>query len=283
MRVCSMPVKFKAATLLIGVAIAAGAANVAAQSQTAPSASAPRQSSASPVAALPDVVGIRPGISAQEAYDLLKARAPRAKIGVGQFPVAGVTDKPVPISMAVNIPEAEPSEVITVWLTTPPGSQVVWAVGRTILFEPNKQLLKSEVIAGLRQKYGREADEQYEYWAFDEQGRRSDNAGQKGANCISRANWSLSVAPPEAATYASFTPLLYAPVPPNACSSLIEVRTELLSSQNNGYVQQVTVIMSDLALARRSQEAYQAVLGNDEAARKKAELERARQQKGPTF
>jgi hypothetical protein len=53
--------------------------------------------------ALPDVVGIRPGISAQEAYNLLKARAPRARIGVGQFPVAGVTDKPVPVSLAINI------------------------------------------------------------------------------------------------------------------------------------------------------------------------------------
>ena len=45
--------------------------------------------------ALPDVVGIRPGISAQEGYDLLKKLAPQAQIGTGQYPVAGVTDKPV--------------------------------------------------------------------------------------------------------------------------------------------------------------------------------------------
>lgn len=55
--------------------------------------------------ALPDVVGIRPGISAQEAYNLLKARAPRAQIGVGQIPVAGVTEKPVPVSLAIYNPD----------------------------------------------------------------------------------------------------------------------------------------------------------------------------------
>jgi hypothetical protein len=266
----------KAHLLVIGVAMITASASFS-QSRTE-TASAPQADTA-----LPDVVGIRPGISAQEAYDLLKARGPRAKIGVGQFPVAGVTDKPVPVSMSLDIPDADPAETITVWLTMPPSKQVVWAVGRRIVYEQNKQLLKSIVTAGLVKKYGPEVDEQSQYWAFDEQGRRSDDAGQKGANCKNRAKWTLAVTPPEAATYASFTPLLFAPAPLTLCDSLVEVRTVLDGPGSPEYVSGVTVILSDLALARRFQEACQAVLANANGAKQKEELDKAKQQKGPTF
>ena len=40
--------------------------------------------------ALPDVAGIRPGMPAQEAYNLLKARNRNIKIGVGQMLVPGL-------------------------------------------------------------------------------------------------------------------------------------------------------------------------------------------------
>ena len=232
---------------------------------------------------LPDVVGIRPGISAQEAYNLLKARAPRAQIGVGQFPVAGVTDKPVPVSMAINNPDSDPPEIIKVWLTMPPSKQVVWSIGRQIRYEQSKQLLKSTVINGLRQKYGPETEEQYQYWAFDQQGRRTENAGPKGAICRIRAKWNIPVAPPDGATYASFTPLLYTPGPLTPCDSVIEVRTQLDSPYSPEYILNVTVMVSDLALARQSQDAYQSFLANADAAKKKEELEKAKQQKGPTF
>jgi len=253
--------------------IAAGGGSTQSRAQ----ATAPQATSA-----LPDVVGIRPGISAQQAYDLLKARAPRAQISVGQFPVAGVTDKPVPVSLAVNNLEADPPEIINIWLTMPPSKQVVWAIGRQIQYDQKKQLLKSTVINGLRQKYGPETDEQSQYWAFDQQGRRTENAGPTGAICRVRAKWSLQVVPPEGATYASFTPLLYNPGPPTPCESVIEVRTQL-SGLSPEYVFHVTVIVSDLALARRSQDTYQSFLANADAAKKKEDLEKAKQQKGPTF
>jgi hypothetical protein len=232
---------------------------------------------------LPDVVGIRPGISAQEAYNLLKARAPRAQIGVGQFAVAGVTDKPVPTSIAVSNPDVDPPEIIKVWLTMPPSKQVVWAIGRQIEYEQNKQALKSTIINGLRQKYGPETDPQSHYWAFDEQGRPGDSASLRSANCAGRGDWNIPVSPPDGATYTSFTPLLYTPGPPNPCNSLVEIKAQLDSPLGPEYVLRATVILSDLALARRSQGAYQAFLANADAAKKKAELEKAKQQKGPTF
>jgi hypothetical protein len=234
-------------------------------------------------ATLPDVVGIRPGMLAQEAYEMLKKLAAGAQIGVGQFPVAGVSVKPVPVSMAVKTLNVEQIEYITLWLTTPPSKQVVWAVGRTIEFDPNKQLLKSNVIAGLRQKYGPETDEEYRFWAFDQQGRRPEEAGRKGANCANRQNWTLSVAPPEAAIYDYVTPLMIPMGPRTMCDSLIQVRASYDSSRSPEYVFRVTVTVSDLALARSSQEAVQAYLANADAAKKKEEFEKAKQRKGPVF
>jgi hypothetical protein len=185
--------------------------------------------------------------------------------------------------MSIDNPEADPPEIITVWLTMPPSKQVVWAIGRKIEYEQNKQALKSTIINGLRQKYGPETDPQYHYWAFDEQGRPSEAAGMRSTNCANRGNWNLTIAPPQDTTYAYFTPLLYTPGPRGPCDSVVEVKTQLDSPLGPEYVLRVTVILSDLALARRSQDAYQALLANADAAKKKEELEKAKQQKAPSF
>jgi len=234
-----------------------------------------------PAPGLPDVVGLRPGISAQEAYAFLKARAPKSLIGIGQYPIAGISDKAVPLAMSVRNFESDPIETMTVWLTTPPSKQVVFAVGRKIEYEESKQLLKSTVRAGLLQKYGPELDDQGMYWAFDEQGKRMDSANQFSAYCKARANWTLNVHSPEGATYGFVTPLLMVPGPANPCDSVVEVRATIDESPNRAYAVGLTVIVSDLALARRSQEAYQALLSTNATAKQKQELEKAKQQKAP--
>jgi hypothetical protein len=273
MNICSL--RGVLSGLLIGAPLMLAAVTFA-QSR-GPTASTP------PASALPDVVGLRTGISAQEAYDFLKARGPKASIGIGQFPVAGVSEKPVPVSMSVRNTDLDPVETITVWLTTPPSKQVVFAVGRKVEYEESKQLLKSTVRAGLLQKYGPELDDQSLYWAFDEQGKRIEGANQISANCKGRANWSLNIQAPEGASYAFFTPLLYTPGPVTICDSAVEVRVTLDESPNRNYVTGVTVLVSNRALARRTQDAYQALLSNNAAAQQKEELEKAKQQKGPTF
>ena len=45
----------------------------------------------------------------------------------------------------------------------------------------------------------------------------------------------------------------------------------------------IRVIVQDTPLARRSQVAYQAALANADATKRKQEIERAKQQKAPTF
>jgi hypothetical protein len=67
------------------------------------------------------------------------------------------------------------------------------------------------------------------------------------------------------------------------CDSLIQVRAAYDSPLSAEYVIRVTVTVSDLSLARSSQEAYQAFLANADAAKKQEELEKARQRKGPVF
>ena len=128
-----------------------------------------------------DVVGIKPGMSAQEAYNALKARANGAKVGIGQMMMPDITDKPVAVVMSVRPLDASPAETIAVWLTLPPNSQQVWAISRTIQLDQNKGMMKSAALDGLRQKYGTETDR--DFWAFDEQGGRPPAAAMRTNSC----------------------------------------------------------------------------------------------------
>jgi hypothetical protein len=260
------------AVVVLALSIVAGSAQ--SRNQTA---------SPSPAAAVPDVVGFRPGIAPQEGYDLLKKRAAGVQIGIGQFPIAGVSEKPVPLSMAVNIPTPDGAEYITLWLTIPPSKQIVWAVGRTLVFDADKQVLKRSVVEGLRQKYGPATDEQYHFWAFDKQGRLAADAGIKSVNCAGRQNWNLFPGPPEGATYSYVTPLLLPLSARTVCDSLVEIRATFDNGSSSEYVSKVTVIVSDLDVARSSQEAYRGFLTNADSAKKQEEREKATDRKAPVF
>ncbi len=83
--------------------------------------------------ALPDVAGIRPGMSAQEAFNLLKARNANTIIGIGQSTIPGLGDKPVATELRAQVNDPAAPETLTVWLTTPPTKQVVVAVGRLLV------------------------------------------------------------------------------------------------------------------------------------------------------
>jgi hypothetical protein len=237
--------------------------------------------------ALPDVAGIRPGMPAQEAYNLLKARHPSIKIGVGQLQMQGLGDKPISAQISAQVVDASAPETITVWLTSPPGQQVVFAVGRTLEYDPNQPLLRSKVVDSLRQKFGPETLDggTQVYWAFDEQGRRPDAARMKQLNCISRGGLgNLIVAPPQGPTFPAVTPIIYSPQALDPCDSFIKVNAELSSpGPDPTYVHRIALIIWDLALERRSQEAYRAYLASAANGRSKEELEKAKQRKLPTF
>lgn len=241
-------------------------------------------------AGLPDVVGIRPGMTPQEAYNALKAHGNGGKVGIGQTIFNGVSDKPVVLIMSVRVLDASPAEVVTVYLTLPPLKQQVWAVGRTLTFEPEHEMLKSRLVDALKQKYGPEAsnelrqqlgimDRNMHFWTFDEQGARLDQVG----GCLNSGLMNLSQ-PNNPSEPQPITPLLSMMARPKGCSDLTTILTQFGGSMNGSeYTNLITLTLQDTALARRSHDAYDAYLANADEAKRKEELEKAKQQKAPVF
>ncbi|MGB2901066.1 MAG: hypothetical protein WBB89_17545 [Candidatus Acidiferrum sp.] len=132
------------------------------------------------VAKMPDVVGVRLGMSEQEAAQILRGQYPR-----GQFqpiPAGGIFPTNPKADYGFNIlPTGEIATDVVVSLTAPPGRQVVWQVERnTRRMHANH----ANVLATLRAKYGKETlaglgngtvttDDRSIgklFWAFDEHG-----------------------------------------------------------------------------------------------------------------
>ena len=235
-----------------------------------------------PVSPVPDLAGVRIGMTAQQAYDALKAHTNGAKISIGQNTIAGVSETPVPVGMAVKIDSKVPMETITVWLTTPPSKQVVWAIAQEMNYPDANKLLKGPVLDALRKKFGSDlmTVPVFSYWAFNQQGMPAGVAAQAGT-CATRQDFSVSVAEPSGPTFPLGTPLIYAPGPPTPCDGLIEVRAQMRGPDN--FVTAVSVTEVDRSLARSAREAYYSYLGNAGAREQQQEVDRAKQQKAPVF
>jgi hypothetical protein len=233
-----------------------------------------------------DVDGISPGMPAQEAYNLLKARNPRIRIGVGQNQVQVVSDKPIPLTMAAEVMDPAAPEVITLWLTTPPRPQVVWAIGRVLEYDPKQPLSKDNVLASLRQKFGQEIQTMgpTTFWAFDEHGARANEATMRNLNCMNVSRWNLTVAAPQGPSFPAITPIICSPpVQLTPCDAVVEVKATLLGPGTTPYVNRIVVLMSDLPLAYGSQRAYQAYLAHAGDAKAREEREKAKQRTAPKF
>ena len=231
---------------------------------------------------LPDVVGIRPGMSAQEAYNILKARSNGAKVGVAQAMLTGIS-QPVAVIMSVQAMGTSPAEVITVWLTFPPEKQVVWGIRRTLNFEAGKEPTRAAIMDGLRQKYGPEIHGGIDYWDFDEQGGHPSVKDMTFNHCAGQMDLSQ---PQDPANPQPTTPLINAYLGPlNACSNIISVRTEISRASNgsNELAGGVTVMLEDTPIARRSRDAYQSLVNKAADAAHKQQIDNANQQKKPVF
>jgi hypothetical protein len=234
------------------------------------------------LANLPELAGIRPGMSAQKAYQIMKAEAGTAQIGIGEYPTIGVSDKPVPETFAVHIIDRVPALTIQVWLTTPPSKQTVWAVGELLEYPDSDKLLISTVFASWRQKFGQPNDSAFSvaYWALDEQGQhRADPT-----NCFGGANSNLSVQAPQGAVY-QYTTALYEANPTNsACDSFVDVRATLpyLTSADR-YTTRIQLLEIDHAALTRTQNLYHAYIAQQNAIQQKKQLQKAEQQKAPSY
>lgn len=130
---------------------------------------------------LPDVVGIRPGMPAREAFAALQAKYPKVPLQTLALQLPTI-QKPILIDFAVGFsPVQSVEERIAVRVTPPPEKQVVWQVQR---FVGKQKIYRANVLASLREKYGKEAagftngtqvsdidkDAADIWWIFDEQG-----------------------------------------------------------------------------------------------------------------
>ena len=130
---------------------------------------------------LPDVVGIRPGMPAREAFAALQAKYPKVPLQTLALQLPTI-QKPILIDFAVGFsPVQSVEERIAVRVTPPPEKQVVWQVQR---FVGKQKIYRANVLASLREKYGKETaafangsavkdvdkEASQLWWIFDEQG-----------------------------------------------------------------------------------------------------------------
>lgn len=166
--------------LLAGVSLVA-----AAPGMTWAQAPTPAQSASNNL--LPDIVGFRPGMTAQEAYDKLKAYDTRARVKAGQTRIAQFGDKPLTYTLQMSENGETSAEVIETDLTLPPTKQIVWRIIRRFAFDTGKEMLPENLLASLREKYGHEslaANPSEAIWFFDAQGQPAqEGGGLKFNNC----------------------------------------------------------------------------------------------------
>lgn len=222
-------------------------------------------------ALLPEVAGIRPGISVQDAYKILNAHIPKGTIKVGQMrlPVTGYRATPVTLLFTVaGSPGSEPPEVIQLELTLPPEPQVVWAVLRRVIFEPGKEPKRTSLLSELQQKYGHEGYGMTTpivnaYWVFDEQGKRAETGGEPYRNCATPLPpWDIGLdrsgLAARSSSYSGYSLLLERPVATQSpCKPLVHVKALFQPAGAHGFelIEATTVGVIDAALASRAQAA----------------------------
>jgi hypothetical protein len=179
--------------------------------ESAPAAGKAAPSATAAKTGPPDIVGIRLGMPVREAYTVLQSAYPSKKLDTTAMPLPTI-EKPVldGFSFGFN-PVALPDERINVNVTMPPNQQVVWRIQR---FLGKQKLYRPNVIASLREKYGKEtvmligngstaiADDRNAtemWWLFDEQWRPAKApTGDSNALYLCRlrfSNYSVEASP----------------------------------------------------------------------------------------
>jgi hypothetical protein len=132
---------------------------------------------------MPDIVGVRLGMPAREAFAVLQAAYPKTKLATDPLELP-IVDKPILNGFSAGYEPRNNYERVVVLATPPPDKQVVWRVRRYVFYK--EPINRANVMASLREKYGKEtamflnpssqekADEAHAgemWWLFDDQGR----------------------------------------------------------------------------------------------------------------
>jgi hypothetical protein len=237
------------------------------------------------VTKMPDVVGVRLGMSEQQALQILHGQYPRGRFQ--EIPAGGIFPTNPKADYGFNI---LPTDVIAtdvvVSLTAPPSQQVAW---RIVRYTRRIHTNHANVLAALREKYGKESlagvgngtittDDRSIgtlFWAFDEHGNR---ASLPSPQAFGSSNL---VVIPCSGPFSDVGPRI--PMEENKnqdwCSSLVGI---LITIDPTEIVENTVTNMVDMKLAARTANAYVAWKHDADAKARATELEKSKKNK-PVF
>lgn len=266
-------------TILV-LAASCGLAAGQAAAQESPKAAPPMSTNAAAGGALPDIVGLRPGITLQEAYDRLKAYNRIAKVEVGRMMYPDLAAEPIPYAVVLGQEGDLSADLIEADVTLPPGKQVVWRVVRTLRFPQGKEQPITNLMAALREKYGPESfvvksNMPTPNWIFDEHGKVvADTGGLSFTTCaIAGGLPTINTGPLNGVV----APLQYNLIQPqqrsgtnaDLCRALVTVRALIQPASDPRLATTLAVSVTDSPLEAREHEATVDFLANVAAQKKK--------------
>ncbi len=230
----------------------------------------------------PDIVGLKPGITLQEAYDRLKAYNRIAQVEVGRMLYPDLAAEPIPYAVVLGQEGELSADLIEADVTLPPGKPVVWRVMRTLRFPQGKEQPIANLMAALREKYGPESfvvksNIPTPNWFFDEHGKAvADTGGLSFSTCalvggVPAINTSVlngTVAPLQ---YNLIQPWRGSGTNGDLCRALVTVRAVIHPAPDPRLAIALSVSITDSPLEAREHEATVAFLASAAAARKKAQ------------
>lgn len=234
---------------------------------------------------LPDIVGLKPGITLQEAYDRLKAYNRIAQVEIGRMAYPDLAAEPIPYAVVLGQEGELSAELIEADVTLPPGKQVVWRVVRTLRFPQGKEQPVTNLMAALREKYGPESfvvksNIPTPNWFLDEHGRAvADTGGLSFATCavvggLPAINTSVLNGVVAPLQYNLIQPQQRSGTNADLCRALVTVRAVLHPAPDPRLALMLSVSITDSPLEAREHEATVNFLANA-AAQKKKEADNA--------
>lgn len=256
----------------------------------------------------PDILGIRVGITPQEAYTLLQNIDPAHRVTVGQVPIPALLgDKAAVYAMAPESLNTGGDGTITVSISLPPNPQQVFQVHRVLI--QSIHTTADQIIASVRQKYGPESWQNpgstptnpNMFWLYDERGQLVNQTaaattlkycGNYGFTFINTGLFPISaqaVAPGVLGiSYGIATffpvPVILDPTKNPQCQGWVRVNAFIQGGQNNGqYNYSLDVTITDFTIQKRAAAALSAFLGNLQNQKQQQDLNKAKQQSVPTL
>lgn len=243
------------------------------------------------VAKMPDVVGVRLGMTEQQALQILHGQYPRGRFQ--EIPAGGIFPTNPKADYGFNVlPTDAIATDVVVSLTAPPGPQVVW---RVVRFTRRIHANHASVLAALRQKYGKESlaghengaittDEQsigQLLWVFDEHGGRPPMPAPQAFGSGSMIGIPCGAMVGSGGPLSDIGPRIPMEEPKSQdwCSSVVAIVVTIGAAE---IVENTTTNMVDMKLAARTANAYLAWKRDADARARAADLEKSKKNK-PVF